>query len=210
MAGKSHEPNASVIIRAIADGRDGAVAEYLARYKEKLARAARRALRRLGARETEIDSEGMVDIALAKVCEFGRRGGLDEIGDGDALLRLIVAELNWEIGNEWRLATASKRGRGRVFELGEDVASYGPGPESFVDGEEETLAFMGLLPDETHRTILQLRMDGLAVGKIAERLACSERTIERKLKRIRAIAIARFPGSERRAGGKEPPEPVNH
>ncbi|MDP7204517.1 MAG: ECF-type sigma factor, partial [Pirellulaceae bacterium] len=51
--------------------------------------------------------------------------------------------------------------------------------------QESLELLLGLLPDDEHRVIANMRMEGHSNQEIAEKLGCTERTVERRLKRIR-------------------------
>jgi RNA polymerase sigma factor (sigma-70 family) len=58
---------------------------------------------------------------------------------------------------------------------------------------DEVQRLLQMLPEEDLRTIAVAKMDGYTNQEIAERLGCAERTIERRLKYIRAIWRKEFP-----------------
>ena len=62
-----------------------------------------------------------------------------------------------------------------------------PTPEFAAMMADECRHLLAVLGDETLRRIALLRMEGYSDGEIAARLDCSERTVGRKLNRIRDI-----------------------
>ena len=100
---------------------------------------------------------------------------------------------------------AEKRGGGRV--RGESVLQ-GPGGDNDgrgieqIIGDEPTAGFalqvseeserlLGLLPDDSLRTLALLKMQGHTNDEVAEQLGCGKRTVERRLALIRKFWIVR-------------------
>ena len=56
-----------------------------------------------------------------------------------------------------------------------------------VEMQESLEQLLDLLPDDEYRAIANMRMEGHSNQEIAEELGCTERTVERRLQRIREI-----------------------
>jgi len=183
----------TALIRRLAAGNDDALAEYLLRYKGKLVRAANRSLRKLRIDEADLDVEGAVDMALAEVCQLRGRGILDSIGDSDEFLKLMIQHTEWIINDQKKRSERAKRGAPRGAHRTQvdldQLASREPPVEDAVITELEFQALLERLPDDSHRTIFNMRRQGYAIEEIAHRLGLARRTIERKLANIERIFL---------------------
>jgi DNA-binding NarL/FixJ family response regulator len=94
--------------------------------------------------------------------------------------------------NERRHALAKKRGTGKVRDNAEmtrvlvDIAGNEPTPDILVAINEECDRLIDVLDGEL-RPVARMKLEGYTNAEIAESLGRVERTVERKLERIRHI-----------------------
>lgn len=162
------------------------------RYFDKLAGIARSRLP-ASARRTA-DEE---DIALSTLNSFfiaTREGRYPDLRDRTDLWSLLLRITICKSINLAQREFATKRGGGQVrgdsalsaqgggFDL---FASGDPTPASIAELREMIDELMDQLENERLREIAQLRLAGHSNREIAAALQCAERTVERKLMRIR-------------------------
>lgn len=168
-------------------------------YFEKLVRVA---LRRLdGVPRRAFNEEDVALSAMHSFCRGIAEGRFAEVKDRRDLWRLLVTLTARKACRQRRREQADKRGGGKV--RGEsafaarrgdatgnrgidDVLGSEPTPEFACMVAENCLRMMALLADKTLAEIARLRLEGYSSAEIAARLGCVERTVERKLRRIRA------------------------
>ena len=168
-------------------------------YFEQLVRVARHRLKAHLRRAADEE-----DVALSAMHSFcrgviaGRFPQLDEPSDIRTLLLTITAR---KAAKEIRRATAQRRGRGSArgesafLSLGKDsrlggigqVLGHEPTPEFAALMAESCQSLLDLLDDTTLQHVVLLKLEGYTNVDIASQLACAERTVERKLRRVRAI-----------------------
>jgi DNA-directed RNA polymerase specialized sigma24 family protein len=68
-----------------------------------------------------------------------------------------------------------------------DYLHRDPGPDICAELGDLTRYLLRLLPDDQIRSVATWRMAGYSNSEIAQKLNCTERTIERKLKLIREL-----------------------
>jgi DNA-directed RNA polymerase specialized sigma24 family protein len=103
---------------------------------------------------------------------------------------------------QWEAAKRQKRGGGRVrgesvflradaieeLEVGiQAIADQEPTPDLAVELSEQVQVMLTRLGDDSLREIAVLKLEGFSNEEIADRLQCGLRTVERKLRGIRAI-----------------------
>jgi DNA-directed RNA polymerase specialized sigma24 family protein len=69
----------------------------------------------------------------------------------------------------------------------EEILESGPGPEFEAQAAEECRRLLDKLDDDRLAAVARWRMEGYTTSEIAQRLACSPRTVERKLQLIQAL-----------------------
>jgi DNA-directed RNA polymerase specialized sigma24 family protein len=178
-------------IKQVRDGGDSAAEQELwDRYFIRLTALARRKLEDLP--PSTRDDE---DIALSALNSFFTRakdGGFSQLQDRTDLWRLLAKITVRKSIDRRRNAGAVKRGSGRVLGDGEfeeqirDVALKEPAPAMLAACNEECQRLMGALNEEL-RPVAQMKLEGYNNAEIAEVLGRVERTVERKLGRIRHI-----------------------
>jgi DNA-directed RNA polymerase specialized sigma24 family protein len=98
-----------------------------------------------------------------------------------------------------RRQTAAKRGGGKAApkasdqELLAQALDSAPTPELAAQVVDECRRLLGKLGDEELKSIAVWQMEGHTVEEIAQRLACSPRTVARKLAVIRDLWRAEGP-----------------
>jgi DNA-directed RNA polymerase specialized sigma24 family protein len=163
------------------------------RYFERLATISRAKLPSPARRAADEE-----DIALSTLNSFfvaTAEGRYPDLQDRTELWPLLVRIVMCKSINHTEREFAEKRGGGTV--RGDSVfAGNGakgfdaigivePTPESVVELRELVEELLAKLENETLRKVAQLRLSGHANREIADKLGCAERTIERKLVRIR-------------------------
>lgn len=153
-----------------------------------------------GATKREFDEE---DIALSAFNSFFRavdERRLPKLDDRHDLWKVLVTITVRKISDQRKRERALKRGNGRVrgesvfhepdgeMEVGlAQVLGAEPTPEIAAMFTENYQQLIGQLPEEMLRRIAQLKMECYSNAEIASQLECVERTVERKLERIRTI-----------------------
>jgi DNA-directed RNA polymerase specialized sigma24 family protein len=167
-------------------------------YFERLTRVARRKLDPGGVRHS--DEEDAALSAMHSFCRGAREGRYARLADRDQLWRLLVTITLHKVARQQRDARRQKRGGGRT--RGES-AFIGPGEPPETRGIEQVLAseptaetaallaenfdrLMARLDEDSLRRVAQLKLEGHSNEEIAEQLACTVRSVERKLQRIRS------------------------
>ena len=107
--------------------------------------------------------------------------------------------------NQIRHQTALKRGGKNVRGdsligaiQGEDAVGFDffvseePTPEFLVEMQEQQQGLLDTLADPNHRSIAMLRLQGYSNSEIAESLAISVRSVERKISLIKKVWLNRL------------------
>jgi DNA-directed RNA polymerase specialized sigma24 family protein len=168
------------------------------RYFERLAALARKKLRHLPRRAA--DEEDVVLSAFESFFCGVRQGRFPLLSDRNSLWPLLVTITARKACNQLKHERADKRGGGRV--RGESV--FAPPAESPHEGIEQVIGDiptpgfalqvteecqrrLDLLDDDSLRRVAWLKLSGYTVPEISRELAVVERTVERKLERIRKL-----------------------
>jgi len=129
------------------------------------------------------------DVALDAFASLWRGvldGRFPELASRDHLWRLLVVIT---IRKVYRLIRTELRERATAqpeWEL-EQVLDREPDPEMAAQAADECRRLMAALGDAQLETVAWLRMEGQTVPEIAAKLACSPRTVDRKLALIQTI-----------------------
>jgi DNA-directed RNA polymerase specialized sigma24 family protein len=137
------------------------------------------------------------DVALSAFDSFFRRasrGQFPRLDDRDDLWQLLfVLTVRKAIGlarHEGRLS----RGAGRVRTIADlegveldHVLGDEPTPELAAQAVDECRRLLAALGDEALRSVALWKMEGYSHAEIAQRLGCIDKTVERKVRRIRQI-----------------------
>jgi DNA-directed RNA polymerase specialized sigma24 family protein len=149
-----------------------------------------------------VDEEDVALSAFHSFCDRVGRGQFPQLADRDDLWRLLVTITVRKAVDTIRHQTRQKRGGGHV--LGESAVMDGGGAGAGDDGLAQFLSreptpddaarfaddyerLLAMLEDETLRYVALQRLEGHTTEEIAAALGISGRTVDRKLKLIRAI-----------------------
>jgi DNA-directed RNA polymerase specialized sigma24 family protein len=183
----------------LGNGSESAAQAIWEKYFDRLVRLARKKLEGLPLRA--VDEEDVALSAMDSFCRAVAAGRYPQLKDRDDLWRLLVTITSHKAVNQFRRARAAKRGSGHVrgdsVFVVNDPADTPPGidqllgteptPELAVMMAETCEELLSQLGDETLSKIAQLKLEGYTNGEIANDLGCTERSVERKLARIRKI-----------------------
>jgi RNA polymerase sigma factor (sigma-70 family) len=192
-------------VTALKDG-DGAAAQAIwERYHRRLVGLAREKLR--AARRRAADEEDVVQNAFHSFFAGVAGGRFPRLDDRDNLWRLLVVitarKALDQLAHErsGRQGGGTLQGESRIYPVpaGWDAAAIDhvvgdePTPEFAAQVAEEYDRLLAALGDDTLRRVAVWKMEGLTADEIADRLACSRRTVARKLEAIRVIWSAEPP-----------------
>lgn len=184
-------------ISQMADGSDEAAQAIWENYFSMLVGFARRKLQ--DAPRRTFDEE---DVAISAMFSFYRgleAGRFERVEDRDDLWKLLVTITARKIFAQRRSAMTEKRGGGKVrgesiFQQSDssdemdrgigDVLGDEPSPELANLLVENTQQYLDCL-DENLQDIARLKLEGWTNDEIAKKQNCVQRTIERRLERIR-------------------------
>lgn len=114
----------------------------------------------------------------------------------DAFWGLLAVITSRKIAAQRRSSNRKKRGRGAVRgesgfgDAGIDaVVGNQQTPDMLAEVTESCTELLDALPDEVMKKIVLLKFQGAHNGEVARELNCTQRTIERKLERIRRIWV---------------------
>ncbi|MEM8943847.1 MAG: ECF-type sigma factor [Planctomycetota bacterium] len=143
------------------------------------------------------------DVAVSALnCFFAGIGAgkFPELRDRTNLWPLLAKITARKAINQRRDAMRLKRGAGRVrgeslFLNADDASALGLAdaiaddltPAYLATLEEERVRLFASLPDDVLRTVAQKKLEGFQNAEIAQDLGVTERTVERKLNRIRNL-----------------------
>ena len=149
------------------------------------------------------DAEDVALSAFHSLCEGVKRGRFPRLDDRGNLWSLLVVITARKARARIRSASTQKRGGGNV--QGESVFTDATdrddvshrGIEQMIGSEptadfaaqvsEESERLLGLLLDDSMRSLALLKLEGFSNKEAAEELQCGLRTVERRLSLIRQI-----------------------
>jgi DNA-directed RNA polymerase specialized sigma24 family protein len=178
-------------IQGLRDGEEEAAQKLWERYFHSLIELVRHKLPRHGGRLDEPE-----DVALSALDSFFRgvqRDRFPRLEDRSDLWRLLVVIAQRKTVDCHQLAQRIKRGGGAGHALEglamavDELPAQGPTPELAVQMAEDLERLLGLLTEPELRHIALWKLEGFTVPEIAAKLGCVPRTVERKLRRIRAL-----------------------
>ncbi len=142
------EPDSTtLIVRRLVGGDDDALSEYLVRHKERLVRSANRMLRDRRIDDGDLDAEGAVNLAFAKICRLRGRGMLDRIAMADDFAKLMATILRRVVGDQQKRSEATRRGGAG------SVGTHGdPWNDGALGGIRRTDADLDALPSSLPRS----------------------------------------------------------
>jgi RNA polymerase sigma factor (sigma-70 family) len=167
------------------------------RYFPRLIRLARRRLE--GSPRRAADEEDVVLSAFNSFCRRVEEGRFPQLEDRTDLWRLLAVITSRKALKQAEANRRAKRGGGQVrgesvFVRAEEeqagineVADEQPTPEFAAQMAEEIRRLLERLDDPKLCEMALLKLEGYSNEEIAERLQCALRTVERRLRGIRAI-----------------------
>lgn len=167
------------------------------RYYERLVRLARVELH--GCNRRVSDEEDVALSVFDAFCRAAENGRFPDLADRDSLWRLLVRMAARKAIDLRRHETRKRRGGGEIrgeSALGpagrsEDAQAIAevvgdlPTPEFCAIMSEQIQNLMAILNDDQLRELALGKMEGYTNDEMAQRLGCSLRTIERRLRLIR-------------------------
>jgi DNA-directed RNA polymerase specialized sigma24 family protein len=183
-------------VGAGARGADEAARLLWERYFTQLVARARSRLQvaHCGAR----DEEDVALSAFKSVVLAIADGRFPDLNDRDDLWRLLVVVTARKAINHARAERREKRGGGHVVrddgQLLAQIVAQEPSPEHAALMADECRRLLSALPDAQFRRIALLKMDGHSDRDVAAAMGLGLRTVERKLKIIRAAWLDSQPG----------------
>jgi RNA polymerase sigma factor (sigma-70 family) len=184
-------------IASLKHGDSEAVQQLWKKYSTALLRLARSRIKNLSQRAA--DEDDVAQSVFISLCRGASAGRFANVTNRDELWWLLVAMTVQKTIDLARKEQAQKRGAGRVqsevtvsypkggsgdFSLDSLVGNH-PTPELLAIMDEEHRRLMAMLRNDQLRKIALWRIEGYTVGEVAERLAITSRSVERKLQLIR-------------------------
>jgi RNA polymerase sigma factor (sigma-70 family) len=133
----------------------------------------------------QVDADDIVQSVFRRFLTAAGRGNYD-VPDGDDLWDLLAAITVNRIRTELAYQRAAKRDNRRTSGAPEVDELPGPGSLDRADLEAGVRDVLSRLP-ETHRRVVDFRLEGYEVAEIARLLGRSKRTIERVLQEVRGL-----------------------
>lgn len=199
--GKHIDRSISIWIQGLKEGDDRSQQEVWDAYFSKLLVLVRNKL--ASEPKRDFDEEDVVLSAFDSFFMAVKRDRLPQLDDRANLWKILVVIAARKASSHRRRSRAQKRGGGRVRgeteyrdENGEvsrevdQALSTEPSPALAAELTDAYESLMAQLPDDTLRSIAQMRLEGYTNREIAAVHGCVERTIERKLERIRIHWLA--------------------
>jgi hypothetical protein len=177
-------------------GEDAAARAIWERYFRRLVGLAREKLR--GAARRVADEEDVALSVLDSFCRGLEEGRFPNLPDRDNVWKVLVVLTARKALRLVQQERCLKRGGGNVLTeadlpsgesepaLLDDVVGREPSPEFAALVAEQCKRLLDVLGDDTLRSIARWKLEGDTNTEIAAKLGCLERTVERKLRRIRA------------------------
>lgn len=146
----------------------------------------------------QYDEQDAANSAFHSLCRGLSEGRL-EAENRDALWGLLAVITSRKISAQQRHINRQKRGGGlergesAFEELGaagiNEVAGEQLMPDVLAEATESCAQLFDVLPEEMMKTIVLLKFQGTTNKEVASKLKCTQRTVERKLERIRRIWV---------------------
>jgi DNA-directed RNA polymerase specialized sigma24 family protein len=165
-------------------------------YFQRLVRLARARLQ--GLPRCAADEEDVALSAFDSFCRGAEQGRFPQLADRDDLWQLLVLLTARKAVDLIRRERRLKRGGGAAIEASAPVDSSGQPPVEQLVGPEPTPEFAAQVAEQCQRLLDRLdsaelrevalwKMEGWTNEEIAAKLGCVPRTVERKLRMIRAV-----------------------
>ena len=186
------------LIQCLRNGQSEVVSDFCRQYGPMLQRLADKNLARGVRRRVEPE-----DVVQSACRTFLRRvqGGEFQLGDSEALWRLLCAITLTKVRQQTRYHLRQKRGLDREIptefttESGANVGFAPVDPQlSPADAVEFADQFKKIIEslDEEERQVIDLKLQQLTNDEVSERMGCSERTVRRLLKRLESRLAQAF------------------
>jgi RNA polymerase sigma factor (sigma-70 family) len=191
-------------IHEIKSGNPDAAQQLWERYFARLVRLARMELQ--GSNRRVSDEEDVALSVFNNFCQAAENGRFPNLADRDSLWRLLVKMAANKAVDQRRHQARLRRGggdvRGESALVGPDDAS-GPQAIAEVVGDTPTPEFSAIMTEQVQRLLSVLgddqlrelalgKMEGYTNEEMAQRLGCSLRTVERRLKVVRVKCHEEF------------------
>jgi DNA-directed RNA polymerase specialized sigma24 family protein len=179
-------------IAELKDGNSAGAQAIWQRYFPRLVQLARKQIK--GVPRGMADEEDVALSALDCFCRAARQGRFPDLAARDDLWRLLLQITVHKAVDLARHERRQRRGGGQVRSLhdGEpdvqrlaDIVGTEPTPEFALMMADECRRLLEQLDDPQLRELALAKMEGHSNQEIAQRLDCSERTVERRLRLIR-------------------------
>jgi RNA polymerase sigma factor (sigma-70 family) len=190
------EGSVTTWVGLLRQGNAAAAQELWQRYFARLVQVAKERLR--GTSRRAADEEDVALSAFHSFCQAAALNRFPHLGSRDDLWQVLLMLTARKARQERLRQNALKRGGQQdTTSLDrqlcptledrdlEEVLGNEPSPELAVMIAEQFERMLALLPDEELRLLARLRLEEYTNAEIADRLGCSERTVERKLALIR-------------------------
>ena len=187
-------------IERLKDQDPQAAGEIWRRYFERLLPLARAKLKGLSHRG--VDEEDILVSVFDRFFQAAKQDRFAQLHDRHDLWQILLMLTDRKIADQYRHAATEKRGgeavagqapRDNADDIRE-VADQEPGPEFVAAFNDQLSRALGRLGEATTREVALLRMEGYEIGEIADRLAISVSSVERKLRVIREVWREEFAG----------------
>jgi DNA-directed RNA polymerase specialized sigma24 family protein len=195
----SHDNSVTHWLDGVKAGDDADIQRLWDRYFQRLVRLASSRLPRHSRRM--VDQEDIAISAFRSFCDRLGKGQFPDLANRDQLWRVLFAITVRKVVSSVRHQTREKRGGGRV--LGESAMAEGndpsdsagisgflshePTPASAAQFADELEGLLSRLDDVMLRVIAFQKLQGMTSVEIAGSLEISKRTVDRKLRLIRAV-----------------------
>ena len=186
----------TIWVEQLRSGHPDAAQKLWQSYFERLVRLARQRVQ--GRVRRVSDEEDIALSAFNSFCQGIEAGRFPKITDREDLWRLLVTITLHKVLHLVRDQGRQKRGgplnlieateqSGQERAAVDQIVGREPSPEFVTQLVEEWDRLLARLDDPTLTDVAVCRMEGYTNGEIARRLNVTERTIERKLRLIRAV-----------------------
>jgi RNA polymerase sigma factor (sigma-70 family) len=187
----------SIWLEEVKHGDEEAARQLWERYFPYLVRLAQKRLAGIPRRLE--DEEDVALSAFESFCRAADLGRFPDVHDRHSLWRLLsrithrkavdlVRRTRTGLGDaRVRTGSGMSGSKTSTAQPAALVADENDTPDLAAMLADEVRRLLQMLPDEELRTIAVAKMEGYTNEEIAERLGCVERTVERRLKYIRAI-----------------------
>ena len=164
------------------EGDAGAAQHLWEQYFARMVGLARKRLR--GARRREADEEDVALSAFDSFCRGAAQGRLAQLADRDDLWRVLaVLTVRKAIDLQRRHRNREVLGEPNL----EQLLSDEPPAEMAAEMAEDYERLLGILGDGELRSVALWKVERYTNQEIAQKLGCVERSVERKLQRIRIL-----------------------